>query len=278
MPAKIRLQRHGKKKSSFFHIVIADERAPRDGKFIEKIGTYNPNTNPATIDLQFDKALTWLKNGAQPTDTTRAILSYEGVIYKNHLDKGVLKGAFSQESADKKFEEWKADKMNKIQKKTETVLKSQEDEMKKALAAEAEVNKKRAEEILAKNSEMAQEAAATSEAQEAKAETPAEEVTAETPVAETATEETTAADVPTTEAPAEEAKSEEPKAETKEVKAEAEKPAEEPVKEEAKVEEPAKEEEKSEAAAEVKEEKKEEVKAEVAEEKKEEENTEKEDK
>src|ERR1700745_1015675 len=103
MPVKIRLQRQGKKASAFFHIVIADGRAPRNGKFIEKIGTYNPNTNPATIDLNFDKALTWLNNGAQPTDTCRAILSYKGVMYKKHLQGGITKGALTEEQADAKF-------------------------------------------------------------------------------------------------------------------------------------------------------------------------------
>src|SRR5690349_9742553 len=100
MPVKIRLQRHGKKAHAFFHIVIADGRAPRDGKFIEKIGTYNPNTNPATIDLNFVKAVTWLQNGAQLTDTSRAILSYKGVLYKYHLLKGVAKKAMTLEQAE----------------------------------------------------------------------------------------------------------------------------------------------------------------------------------
>ena len=102
MPVKIRLQRHGKKASAYYHIVIADGRAPRDGKFIEKLGTYNPNTNPATIDLNFDGAVKWLQNGAQPTDTCKAILSYKGVLYKHHLNKGVVKGALTQEAADAK--------------------------------------------------------------------------------------------------------------------------------------------------------------------------------
>ena len=103
MPVKIRLQRHGKKGQAFFHIVIADGRAPRDGKFIEKIGTYDPKTNPATINLEFDKAVSWLQKGAQTTDTTKAILSYKGVMFKNHLLKGIAKGALTKEQADAKL-------------------------------------------------------------------------------------------------------------------------------------------------------------------------------
>ena len=103
MPVKIRLARHGKEGYAFYHIVVADSRAPRDGKFIEKVGTYNPNTNPATIDLNFEKALEWLQKGAQPTDTCRAILSYKGVMYKKHLLGGVAKGAFTAEAAEAKF-------------------------------------------------------------------------------------------------------------------------------------------------------------------------------
>ena len=106
MAVKIRLARHGKKGFAFYHIVAADSRAPRDGKFIEKLGTYNPNTNPATIDLNFEKALDWLLKGAQPTDTCRAILSYTGVVYRNHLQNGVKKGAFGQEEADRRFDAW----------------------------------------------------------------------------------------------------------------------------------------------------------------------------
>ena len=119
MPVKIRLARHGKKGYAFYHIVVADSRAPRDGKFIEKIGTYNPNTNPATIDLNFDKALEWLQKGAQPTDTCRAILSYKGVMYKKHLLGGVAKGAFDEAAADAKFEKWMSEKAAKISAKTQ---------------------------------------------------------------------------------------------------------------------------------------------------------------
>ena len=114
MPTKIRLQRHGKKRFAYYHVVVADSRAPRDGKFIEKLGTYNPNENPARIDIDFDRSLHWVKEGAQPTDTTRALLSYKGIMHKDHLDRGVLKGAFSQAEADKKFDAWMKDKEAKV--------------------------------------------------------------------------------------------------------------------------------------------------------------------
>src|SRR5690606_13256791 len=142
MPTKIRLQRFGKKRHAYFHLVIADSRAPRDGKFIERIGSYNTNTNPATIEVEFEKALDWLKKGAQPSDTARAILSYSGVLYKNHLDKGVLKGAFSQEDAEAKFEKWKEEKQNKIEAKKGKLSSSKEEEAKKRQEAEKEVNEK----------------------------------------------------------------------------------------------------------------------------------------
>lgn len=192
MPTKIRLQRHGKKRYAFFHVVIADGRAPRDGKFIEKIGTYNPNTNPATIDINFDRALKWVKDGAQPTDTVRALLSYNGVMHKNHLDKGVLKGALTQEQADAKFEEWLTAKEGKINSKKDKISADAEEEAAKKLAAEKEANKKKAESIAAKNAELAgeEEAAAEENATEEVSEETAstEEVKAEAPT-EAATEE-----------------------------------------------------------------------------------------
>ena len=117
MAVKIRLARHGKKGYAFYHIVAADSRAPRDGKFIEKLGTYNPNTNPATIDLDFEKALGWLQKGAQPTDTCRAILSYKGVMYKKHLLGGVAKGAFTETEAEARFNKWMEAKAGKIEAK-----------------------------------------------------------------------------------------------------------------------------------------------------------------
>ena len=179
MPVKLRLQRHGKKGKPFYHIVAADARAPRDGKFIERVGSYNPTTNPATIDLDVTKAVEWLQNGAQPTDTVRAILSYKGAMYKNHLSGGVAKGAFSQEEADKKFEAWVADKEAKILGAKENLTAKQLADKAAALKAEADVNAKRAEEIAAKNTP------------------PVEEVAAEEPVAEEAapaTEEAPAAE------------------------------------------------------------------------------------
>ena len=151
MPTKIRLQRHGRKGYAFFHIVAADSRAPRDGKFIEKLGVYNPNTNPATIDIDFDSALSWVKKGAQPTDTVRALLSYTGVMHKNHLDKGVLKGALTQEQADAKFEDWLTAKQDKINAKKDGLSAAEIAEAKKRHEAEAEANKKKADAIAAKN-------------------------------------------------------------------------------------------------------------------------------
>jgi small subunit ribosomal protein S16 len=151
MPVKIRLQRHGKKAAAFFHIVIADGRAPRDGKFIEKIGTYNPTTNPATILIDSDKALTWLNNGAQPTDTCRAILSYKGILYKNHLQGGVTKGALTQEQADAKFAKWVSDKDAKVEGKVSKLDSVAKDAYKKRMAAEAEAKASKAAKIAAKN-------------------------------------------------------------------------------------------------------------------------------
>ena len=243
MPTKIRLQRHGKKRSAFYHIVIADNRAPRDGKFIEKIGTYNPNTNPATIDLEFNKALSWLQTGAQPTDTVRAILSYEGVLYKHHLDRGVLKGAFNEDEANKRFDAWKKEKLGKIQKKIDTLDKAKSDEFTARIKAEEEVSKKREQEILAKNSalaEEAQKAAAAASAEQAEgeevavaeaeveapaveAEAPAAEVTEEAPAAEV-TEEAPVAEV-TEEAPVAEVTEEAPAADEDSKEEETEKPA-----------------------------------------------------
>jgi small subunit ribosomal protein S16 len=157
MPTKIRLQRHGKKGQAFFHIVIADGRAPRDGKFIEKIGSYNPNTNPATIDINFDKAVTWLRNGAQPTDTCRAILSYRGVMYKNHLLKGVAKGALTEEQAEAKFEKWLEEKEGRITGKKEKLASSKESDYKKRMSEEAKKREVTAAKIAAKNTPPAEE-------------------------------------------------------------------------------------------------------------------------
>jgi small subunit ribosomal protein S16 len=163
MPVKIRLQRHGKKASAFYHIVIADGRAPRDGKFIEKIGTYNPTTNPATILLDGDKALTWLKNGAQPTDTCRAILSYKGILYKHHLLGGIAKGALTQEQADAKYAKWAAEKEAKVDGKVTKLDSAKKDDYKKRVSAEVAAKESKAAKIVAKNTPPAAEAEAAAE-------------------------------------------------------------------------------------------------------------------
>lgn len=174
MATKIRLQRHGKKGAAFYHIVIADSRSKRDGKFIEKIGTYNPNTNPATIDLQFDRAFHWLNTGAEPTNTMRAILSYKGVLYKNHLAKGVAKGALTQDQADKKFESWLNDKNTKITGKSESLATAKKSAYEKMLADEKAKNEAKAAQIAAKSVPAAEEAPVAEEAPTAD-ETPAAE-------------------------------------------------------------------------------------------------------
>ena len=179
MSVKIRLQRHGKKGKPFYWVVAADARSKRDGKFLEKLGTYNPNTNPATIDLNLDQAVTWLHNGAQPTDTARAILSYKGALMKHHLDGGVRKGALTQEQADAKLAKWLEEKANKVTAKKEGLSKAQEAAKAKALKAEKEANDKRAA--------AAAEAAKAEEVAEV-AEEAAEEVVAETAVEETVAE------------------------------------------------------------------------------------------
>jgi len=180
MPVKIRLQRHGKKSYAFYHIVIADGRAPRDGKFIEKLGTYNPNTNPATIELDNDSALNWLKNGAQPTETARAILSYRGIMMKLHLDKGVIKGAMTQEQADAKFEKWLSDKSSKIDSKVIKLAEGRTDYYKKRMEDEVTKNKAREAALLVKNSPVAEEVIAETvvEAPVAEAAAPVAEVEA----------------------------------------------------------------------------------------------------
>ncbi len=186
MSVKIRLQRHGKKGKPFFHIVVADSRARRDGRFIEKLGTYNPITNPATIDLNVDSAVKWLNNGAQPTDTARAILSYKGALYKKHLQGGVAKGAFDEAEAEKRFNAWVEAKDSKVQGKVEGLTKAQADAKKAALDAEAKVNEAR---IAA-----AAQADADAKAAEEAANAPAAEETTEgeAPAAESAEENTEA--------------------------------------------------------------------------------------
>ncbi|MCG3166912.1 MAG: 30S ribosomal protein S16 [Bacteroidia bacterium] len=184
MPAKIRLQRHGKKGNGLFHIVVADGRAPRDGKLIERIGTYNPNTNPATIDINSEKALTWLKNGAQPTDTCRAILSYKGILYRQHLQGGVAKGAFSQEEADKRFEKWMNEKQGKIDAKRGNLASSSVAEAKKRFEAEKARKEAVAQKVAEKTSALAAEAAAAAAAPAAEEAPAAEAAENEAPAAE----------------------------------------------------------------------------------------------
>ncbi len=189
MPVKIRLTRHGRKAQPFYHIVIADSRAPRDGRFIERIGSYNPNTNPATIDLDFNSALSWLQKGAQPTETARAILSYKGVMLKNHLLKGVTKGALTEEQAEAKFEAWLKGKEAKIQAKVDGLANKEEAAKKARLEAEAKINEERAAAIAKRKSDLAAELEAAEKAEQAEeegTEETTEEVTAE---AETTTEE-----------------------------------------------------------------------------------------
>ena len=181
MAVKIRLQRHGKKNFAFFDIVVADSRAPRNGRNIEQLGSYNPNTNPATIVLNSERALAWLKVGAEPTLVARRILSYEGVLLRNHLDGGVAKGALTQEQADKKFADWKAQRDAKIEAKKQGLTKAAADKAKAAAEAEIKVNEARAEALAKKKAEAeeaarqaAAEAAAAKAAEESAAEAPAE--------------------------------------------------------------------------------------------------------
>ncbi len=181
MAVKIRLQRHGKKNFAFFHIVVADSRAPRDGRYIEQLGSYNPNTNPATIILNEERALAWLNVGAEPTLVTRRILSYTGVLLQKHLQGGVAKGALTQEQADKKLADWKAQRDAKIEAKKQGLTKAAADQAKAAAEAEAKVNKDRAEAIAKRKAEA--EEAARKAAEEAAAAQAAEEAPAETPEA-----------------------------------------------------------------------------------------------
>ena len=167
MPARIRLQRHGKKNQPFYHIVVADGRAPRDGKFIEKLGTYNPLTNPATIDLNFDSAVNWLKNGAQPSDTVRRILSYKGVLLRRHLQIGVEKGAISQEVADVRFNEWLQAKEAKINSKKSDVENEARNTRKARMEAEKKANEAKAAAVAAERQAAAEAEAAAKAAAEA---------------------------------------------------------------------------------------------------------------
>jgi len=175
MPVKIRLQRHGKKGKPFYWIVAADARAKRDGKFLEKLGTYNPNTNPATVNINVDGSVQWLNNGAQPTDTARAILSYKGVMLKHHLLGGVRKGALTEEQAEEKFNAWVAEKEASIQAKKDGLTKAEANAKAKALEAEKEFSDKRAAAALPQAEEAIEEVVETAPVvEEAAAEAPAE--------------------------------------------------------------------------------------------------------
>jgi small subunit ribosomal protein S16 len=194
MSVKIRLQRHGKKGKPFFHIVVADARARRDGRFIEKLGVYNPITNPATIELDVDGAVKWLNNGAQPTDTARAILSYKGALYKKHLQGGVAKGAFDEAEAEKRFNAWLEAKENAVIAKKDGLAKSKADAKKAALEAEAKVNEARlAAAAQAEADAKAAEEAANAPVEEVAVEATEEvvEVAEEAPAAEEVVAETT---------------------------------------------------------------------------------------
>ncbi len=164
MATKIRLQRHGKKDYAFFHIVVADSRAPRDGRFIEKLGYYNPNTDPATIELNLERALYWLNTGAQPTDTARRILSYKGVLLKRHLLRGVKKNALTEEEAEKKFQEWLNQKLSKIETKKQKIAKEKEAKITEKIKAEAEYRTKKQNKKAAANTETSE--ASTNESAE----------------------------------------------------------------------------------------------------------------
>ena len=194
MSVKIRLQRHGKKGKPFYWIVAADARAKRDGKYLEKLGTYNPNVNPAIIDLNIDKAVEWLQNGAQPTDTAKNILSYKGAMLKNHLVGGIRKGALTQEQADAKFAAWVEEKAAKISDKEAGLSKAQSEAKAKALAAEKAVNEARIEAAKPVVEEVVEEVAETEA-----------ETTEETPETTEAAAEATEAAPETTEAAEEKA-------------------------------------------------------------------------
>jgi len=186
MAVKIRLQRQGRKKTPYYYVVIADSRSPRDGKFIERIGTYNPNTNPATIDLNGDKALAWMEKGAIPTDTVHRILSYKGVLFRKHLNRGVKKGAFTAEDAEKKFGQWLEEKAGKLDQQINRLKDELNKEERTRMERESKVAHARAQEILAKKlgAPVPSEAA---EGEEEGGETPANEAVEAAPVAQAET-------------------------------------------------------------------------------------------
>jgi small subunit ribosomal protein S16 len=196
MAVKIRLARKGRKKLAFYHIVVADSRSPRDGRYIEKIGSYNPLSNPATIELDFDKALGWLQNGALPTDTCRAILSYKGVLIKKHLLEGVKKGAFDEAEATKRFEEWIKQNEAKIEAKKSGLEKSHDDELGKRLGVEKRVNEARVAKLAKRNADLAAKAAAGDKAKALAREAALSQEPVQPPVAEVTASEQVEEDKP----------------------------------------------------------------------------------
>ena len=205
MAVKIRLARKGRKKLAYYHVVVADSRSPRDGRYIEKIGMYNPITDPATIELDFNKALDWLQKGAQPTDTCRAILSYKGVLLKKHLLEGVKKGAFDEAEAEKRFSEWIKQNEEKIDSKKLKLEKVQDDDKKSRIENEIKINEARAAKIAKRSAALAAKAAAGDKAEaiaeeevaaEAAASEPVAEETTDTPVAEETASEPVAEEKP----------------------------------------------------------------------------------
>jgi len=209
MATRIRLQRHGKKGKPFFHIVAADSRSKRDGRFIEKLGTYDPTKNPAVINLKFENTLSWVQKGAELTDTARAILSYKGILYKNHLLKGVVKGALTEADVEKKFDKWLKEKEAKVQSKIEGLSKSAEKAKSDIFKAETAAKEARAAAIIEKNTPEPEEATVEAATEEAPVEAaPVEAATEEAPL-EAATEEASV-EAATEEAPAEAATEEAP--------------------------------------------------------------------
>jgi small subunit ribosomal protein S16 len=196
MAVKIRLARKGRKRKAYFHIVVADSRSPRDGRYIEKIGMYNPLTDPATIELDFDKALGWLQNGALPTDTCRAILSYRGVLLKKHLLEGVKKGAFDDAEANKRFETWMKQKEDQIETKKSRIEKSQDDDLSKRIAEEKKINEARAVRLAKKQADLAARTETESKPAEAAPEQTSPEETPDTPVTGDTAPETPAENTP----------------------------------------------------------------------------------
>ena len=215
MAVKIRLARKGRKKLAYYHIVVADSRSPRDGRYIEKIGMYNPITDPATIELDFNKALDWLQNGAQPTDTCRAILSYKGVLLKKHLLEGVKKGAFDENEAERRFNEWIKQNEEKIDSKKSNIEKAQDDEKKSRIEAEKRINDARVEELAKKIAALAAKAEAAEKAEARAEQEPVAEAAPVTPAAEETSSVTPAAEETSSVTPAAEETSSESLAEEK---------------------------------------------------------------